>query len=320
MSKRRIAAAAIGLFGAASLASGAPAAEKLKVAIGQLGLWDTMVTVIASKKGFFKEQGLEIDYIKTRGGADTVRAVTAGDRAIGMSNGILGAIAAYKKGLPVRIISSEMIGVDMFWIVRADSKLKEPKDIDGRTLGFSRPGSSTHLAVLAIAEHLGVKPKFVPVGGPPGSRTQVMSGQVDVGWQVAPFGVGLVQSGKARILLKGDLAKSLSDVSVRVNIANAKWLEANKATAIKFLEVRKKTIAWMNGDGRGEAVKIWTEFNKKLDPKVALAASNFYTAEQMRLGPVAGVDKAIALAVKYKRIKQPLTEAEKKELFQVLVQ
>lgn len=298
----------------------ASAAEKLKVAIGQLGLWDTMVTVIGVKKGWFKEKGLEIDYIKTRGGADTVRAVTSGDRAIGMSNGILGAIAAYKKGLPVRIISSEMIGADMFWIVRVDSKLRKPKDIDGHTLGYSRPGSSTDLTVRAIADYLQVKPKFVPVGGPSGSRTQVMSGQIDAGWQVPPFGVDLVQSGKARILFKGDLAKSIADVSIRVNIANAKWLAAHRETATKFLEVRKKTIAWMNGDGRDEAIRIWTDFNKKLDPKVALAASKFYTADQMRLAPIAGIDKAIRLAVKYKRIKAPLTAAEKKELFQVLVQ
>ena len=67
-------------------------------------------------------------------------------------------------------------------------------------------------------------------------------------------------------------------------------------------------------------MKIWTAFNKKLKPSVALAASKFYTADQMRLGPIAGVDKAIAMAVKYKRIKKPLTDAEKKELFQVLVQ
>lgn len=320
MMKKTGTAAAILALGAVSIAAPSQGAETVKVAIGQLGLWDTMPTVIAIKKGWYKEAGLEIDYIKTRGGADTIRAVTSGDRHIGMSNGILGAIAAYKKGLKVRIISSEMIGADMFWIVRKDSKLQKPADIDGRTVGFSRPGSSTHLTVLAIADHLKVKPKFVPVGGPPGSRTQVMSGQVDVGWQVPPFGVDLVQKGEARILFRGDLAKSLADISVRVNVANADWLAKNRAAATKFLEIRKKTIAWMNGDGREEAVKIWTGFNKKLDPKVALASSKFYTADQMRLAPIAGIDKAIALAVKFKRIKEPLSDAEKKELFQVLVQ
>jgi NitT/TauT family transport system substrate-binding protein len=320
MSKKRITSLALGVAGAAMIATGASGAAKVRVAIGQLGLWDTMVTVMAIKKGWYKAAGIDVDYIKTRGGAATVRAVTSGDRAIGMSNGIIGAIAAFRKGLPVRIISSEMIGADMYWIVRADSKLKKPTDINGHTLGFSRPGSSTDLTVRAIADYLKVKPKFVPVGGPSGSRTQVMSGQVDAGWQVPPFGVGLVQSGKARILFKGDLAKSLSDISIRVNIANAKWLAANRATARKFLEVRKQTIAWMNGPGRAEAIQIWTQFNKKLKPSVAKAAAAFYSNSQMRLGPIAGIDKAIALAVKYKRIKTPLTAAEKKQLFQVLVQ
>ena len=49
-------------------------------------------------------------------------------------------------------------------------------------MGYSRPGSSTHLVAQALAEHFKVKPKLVSTGGVPDTRTQVMSGQIDAGW------------------------------------------------------------------------------------------------------------------------------------------
>ncbi len=316
--KMIVCAGALGLGVAAAPAQ----AATVKVAIGHMGLfWNSIVTMLAEKKGFFKEEGIEVEAIGTKGGSSTVQAVTAGDNHIGIANGTLGVIAAYKKGLPVRIISSEQVGTgDIYWIVKADSPLKQPKDVDGKVLSFSRPGSSTHLAALSVAESLGIKPKLLSVGGPTGARTQMMSGQIDTAWQAPPLGLKLVQDGKARVLLTGKLAKTISDISIRVNIANAKWLEANRELATKYMRARKKTLDWMFGDGQQEAIKIWSEARKSITPAIGQAAANFYKRDDMRLAPLGNLDKVIGIAVKTKRIKKPLTDAEKKELVQILVQ
>jgi hypothetical protein len=65
--------------------------------------------------------------------------------------------------------------------VKADSPIKSMKDMDGKTMGYSRPGSSTNLVALALSEYFKVKPKLVSTGGIPDTRTQVMSGQIDAG-------------------------------------------------------------------------------------------------------------------------------------------
>ena len=46
-------------------------------------------------------------------------------------------------------------------------------------------------------------PKLVPTGGPPGTLTQVMSGQIDVGWSVPPFVLQELADGKLAIIARG---------------------------------------------------------------------------------------------------------------------
>ena len=51
----------------------------------------------------------------------------------------------------MKIVSAQITGVpDLFWYVKADSAVKTMKDMNGRTMGYSRPGSSTHLVAMAL--------------------------------------------------------------------------------------------------------------------------------------------------------------------------
>ena len=88
-----LAALAAGLYAAPAIAL-----EKVNVAIGQRGLWDTLSTVFAQDNGYFKDLGLDIHHIRTRGGAETAHVVMAGDMNFGMDIGVLAAIGAYAKG------------------------------------------------------------------------------------------------------------------------------------------------------------------------------------------------------------------------------
>lgn len=307
-----LAALAAGLYAAPAIAL-----EKVNVAIGQRGLWDTLSTVFAQDNGYFKDLGLDIHHIRTRGGAETAHVVMAGDMNFGMDMGVLAAISAYAKGGPVRIVSSEMVGTpDIFWYVRADSKLRTVNDINGATIAYSRPGSGTNMTLLTLASYLKLTPKLVSTGGISGTRTQVMSGQVDAGWSVPPFGLDLIQQGKARILFKGDIVKPLADISIRVNIVNSKWLAKNRDTARKFMQGYKRALDWMYGPGKEEATRRFAKLNK-LPMANAKAAVAFYKREYNTL-TLKGLDKAIDLALKYKRIKKTLTAAQKAELVQIV--
>ena len=88
--------------------------------------------------------------------------------------------------------------------MKADSPLKTVKDVTAsNTIAYSTSGSSSNNLVLAFADELGVKAKPTATGGPPGTLTQVMSGQIDIGWAAPPFGMKELKEGKIRILIRG---------------------------------------------------------------------------------------------------------------------
>src|SRR6185503_18592125 len=193
------------LVGLSSVAAAPGAgAETLKVAVAQRGFWNSTFIDVGLKQGYFKEAGLDIEILYTEGGASTLTPVIAGSIDIAMTNGILGVVAAYAKGMPVRIISAEATGAaDAFWYARPESGIKGLADTNGKTVAFSSPGSSTNLILLQLINQAKATPKLVATGGAPGTLTQVMSGQIDVGWSVPPFVLQQLADGKLGIIAKG---------------------------------------------------------------------------------------------------------------------
>ena len=147
----RTVAALIGLDAVAGAQTAT--AETLKVAVAQRGFWNSTFIDVGLKQGYFKDVGLDIDILYTEGGASTLTPVIAGSIDIAMTNGILGVVAAYAKGMPVKIISAEATGAaDAFWYARPDSGITRLADTNGKTVAFSSPGSSTNLILQQLAD------------------------------------------------------------------------------------------------------------------------------------------------------------------------
>src|SRR5262249_5860567 len=179
------------LFGAAAAALAMTTfatAETLKVAVAQRGFWNSSFVEFAVQQGFFKQEGLDIEILYTEGGASTLQPVVAGSIDIAMTNGTLGVIAAFSKGMPVKIISAEATGApDAFWYARPESAIKSITDTNARPFAFSSPAPSTTPTALQLAAKEKAAPKLIAAGGAPATLTQVMSGQIDVGCSVPPF-------------------------------------------------------------------------------------------------------------------------------------
>ena len=105
--------------------AGSASAETLKVMVAQKGFWNSTFIEFGVRQGFFKQEGIDLDIVYTDGGASTLLPVIVGSADIAMTNGTLGVIAAFAKGNPVKIISSEATGApDAMWYAKPDSGIK----------------------------------------------------------------------------------------------------------------------------------------------------------------------------------------------------
>jgi NitT/TauT family transport system substrate-binding protein len=319
-STRRAFLTGVGTIGlAAALPRRAFAADKLKVAIGQKGVWDSMICVFGVEQGTFKAENVELDITWTRGGSETLQTVITKSCDFALTNGITGVMAAYVKGAPIRIIGAEANGAnDLFWYVRKDSPIKKMADAAGKTVGFSRPGSSSNFTARALVEAAKIEAKVVPTGGIAETRTQVMSGQIDVGWSAPPANLDLVEKGDIRIIATGNDAPGLSQQTVRVNVVSAELLKENRKLVERFMHGYVKALDWMYAN-RDKAIERYATENK-VEPKIArIAVEKFYGNKKAFLpAPILGIDRSMKEAVEAKQLAKPLTEAQLKELIDIV--
>ena len=211
----------------ALVAPQATAQEVLKIAIGQINNWENQAPTLGQEAGIFKKYNLTIEATGTQGAGETLQAVISGSADLGAGVGVSGVMRAYSRGAPVRILLPAFTGTgDLYWYVKADSSLKELKDATpSNTVAYSTNGSTSHNIVVAFADELGLKAKPTATGGPPSTLTQVMSGQIDIGWAAPPFGVKEFKEGKIRIIARGSDVPSLRGQTVRAIIVNADALK-----------------------------------------------------------------------------------------------
>lgn len=307
------------VLAAAAVAASAAQAETLRVAVPQKGNWDTSIVDFGVKQGFFKDEGLDIETIYTQGGAPTLQAVISGSVDIGMATGLLGVVGAYSKGAPVRVISAETTGApDLFWYARASSGIKSLADCGGKTMAYSEPGSSTDLVLRALLDAAHVTAKPLAAGGIPGVATQVMSGQIDVGWSVPPANLQAVQDGTLVIVAHGNDVPAIRDETIRVNFANAGALRGKHDAMAKFARAYVRSLEWAYGDPK--AIQYFAEGMNVPAPLAQTARDQFYPKAAMQPFEVRGQELMLKQALDYKFVSRPMKPADIAGLFEILGQ
>jgi NitT/TauT family transport system substrate-binding protein len=292
------------------------AQDKLKLAIGQRGNWDTSVSEIGTGLGIFKKHNIELEMLYTQGGGETQQAVIAGSADIGIAAGVMGVLSAYSKGAPVRIIGAETTGGnDLFWYVKADSPIKSLKETDGKTIAYSTNGSSTHGVVNAFMKEQGLKARPTATGGPAATLTQVMSGQIDVGWSAPPFGLEQLDKSQIRIIATGNDAVAFKGQTVRINITNVQTLQSRRPVIERYMRAYRETVEAMYSNPA--AMKHYAEFVKIPDNIAKRVRDDFFPKEALDPDTIVGLDMILPDAVALKYISQPLTREQLSELIQI---
>src|ERR1700732_4653533 len=154
----------------------ANADDLLKLTIGQRGNWDTAIAQLGTKAGIFKKNGIELEMVYTSGSGETLQPIIGGAVDVGLAVGTLGAIAAYAKGAPVRIIGAQATGAGDYWERKTSPPVKKLTDLtDKNTIAFSTNGSSTNSIVRAFIDEFKLKAKPMATGNPSSTLTRVMT-------------------------------------------------------------------------------------------------------------------------------------------------
>jgi NitT/TauT family transport system substrate-binding protein len=177
-----LAAAALMLAGPA-WAQGAPEKAQLQLGVGGKPLLYYLPLTIAERKGYFKEQGLDVTINDFGGGAKSLQALIGGSVDV--------VTGAYEHTIRMQAKSQDIVAVAELGrfpgIVIAAHKskaaqIKSAADLKGMKIGVTAPGSSTMLTVQYAMVKAGLKPtdaSFIGIGGGASAVAAMKKGEID---------------------------------------------------------------------------------------------------------------------------------------------
>jgi NitT/TauT family transport system substrate-binding protein len=200
--------------------------------------------------------------------------------------------------------------------VRSASPLQSIRDAkDGTTIAYSTTGASTHITVLRFISDYGLKAKPVATGDISATTTQAMSGQVDVGWSVAPFNLDPLAKGEIRLVARASDIERIRGQTIRVQITNLDTLEKKKDIIARYLAAYRETLDWMYASP--EAVARYVEFSKLPESAVKRMLAEFLPKESLQLDKVEGTATSMQDAIQFKFLTAPLSDAQLQELIRI---
>src|SRR3982075_2413827 len=180
-----------GTFLALMLTSGLAAAQsKITVAVGGGSCLCYLPTVLAKQLGEFDKAGLTVELVDLKGGSDALKAVLGGsaDVVSGYFDHCVN-LAARKQELQAFVVYDRYPGLVLVVSPAHTNEIKSIKDLAGKKVGVSAPGSSTDFFLKYLLKKNGLDPASASVIGVGLGATAVAAmqqGQIDAAVMLDP--------------------------------------------------------------------------------------------------------------------------------------
>lgn len=236
--------------------------------LGYSPLW------VATKKGFFEQQGLDVQLVLLRGVPMTLQALAAGSLHLG-SGGPEPYIEASERGLDFVVTGGIINGMAQFLI--AGKNYKSYEDLRGATFGTS---SLTGGIITALREALRLKGLEYPrdyklliiAGGSSANLAALQSGQIAATTVAVPLNYAAEESG---LNIIGRLSDGMPQYQTNALVVRRSWAEKNRPLMVRFMKAMVLTFRWMF-DNRDQAVEFLSK-EMQLKPIHAGKGWEFYT-------------------------------------------
>ena len=188
---KKIVGRVAGALLALALTSGFAAAQsKVTVAVGGGSCLCYLPTVLAKQLGEYEKAGLAVELVDLKGGSDALKAVLGGsaDVVSGYFDHCVN-LAAKKQELVSFVVYDRYPGLVLVVSPSHTSEIKSIKDLAGKKVGVSAPGSSTDFFLKYLLKKNGLDPTSAAVIGVGLGATAVAAmeqGQIDAAVMLDP--------------------------------------------------------------------------------------------------------------------------------------
>ena len=239
-----------------------------KLRVSTIPIVDTAPLQVGIAKGFFAEQGLEIDTTPTAGGAAGLPALAAGQVQITFSN-IISIVLGAKQGLGFQVISMgagtadappDLAGI----IAKKGAPLKTGKDFEGKRIAVNTRNNVIWLFAREWVRATGGDPDKVTYMEVPFPQMSdaVRGDRVEAAFVVEPFLSNAINA-EGMQLVGWPYSTVMKKIPVGMYAATKEYVEKNPQVIERFVRGYMKAVDWTNANKTNEEwMKIVSDYTK----------------------------------------------------------
>jgi NitT/TauT family transport system substrate-binding protein len=245
-----------------------------KVNAGVIAIVDVAPIYLGKDKGFFSKRNIDLALTTAQGGAAIVPAVVSGQYQFGFSNTI-SLLLGSSQNVPVKVVcngnnSTGVDGKDFAGLfVKADSPIRSPKDLVGKTVAANTLKNIVETSVKASVRKDGGDPaavKFAELPFPE-QGAALQAGRVDAIFVVEPFQQAAVAAGHRKIA--SSYVDAAPDLTVAMYFTSNQLIGSNPDLVKRFTEAMKESLAY--ADSHPDEVRTALGTYTQISPEVRAA-------------------------------------------------
>jgi len=255
--KIKLKEAALALVALAMISTSASAQSKVTIAVGGGACLCYLPTVLAKQLGEYDKAGLAVELVDLKGGSDALKAVLGGsaDVVSGYFDHCVN-IAAKKQELVSFVVYDRYPGEVLVVSPKHTAEITSIKDLAGKKVGVSAPGSSTDFFLKYLLKKNGVDPASVAVIGVGLGGTAVAAmeqGEIDAAVMLDPS-VTVLQGSHSDLRIFSDTRTARDTLDVfggeypgGALYSTAAWIAGHDKEVQALTGAILNTLDWIHG-------------------------------------------------------------------------